>query len=177
MDSMQLALLCRELADNKKAENIQILDLRKLPGVTDFMVLCTGTSDPHLRAVEEEISRKLRDDHALKPHAIDGTRHSGWIVLDYLDVLVHVMKKDSRERYDLEGLWNDAPRVGAGVTVATAGSAPARKKAAKKKSAKAPVAEVVEAVETVEKSEMVEKPKKAPKAAKAAKKKAKSVSG
>lgn len=176
MDSMQLALLCRELADNKKAENIQILDLRKLPGVTDFMVLCTGTSDPHLRAVEEEISRKLRDEHALKPHAIDGTRHSGWIVLDYLDVLVHVMKKDARERYDLEGLWNDAPRVGDGATVPAAGSTPARKKAAKKKSAKAPAPEVVEAVEKVEKAEKVEKPKKAPKAAKTARKKAKSAS-
>jgi len=159
---MQLALLCRELADNKKAENLVILDLRKLPAVTDFMVLCTGTSDPHLRAVEEGISRKLRDEHALKPHAIDGTRHSGWIVLDYLDVLVHVMKQDARERYDLEGLWNDAPRVGVGGIVA------GRKKAAKKKTAKV---ETPHAAETVKAEE---KPKKARKAAKVTKKKVKS---
>ncbi len=98
---MQLALLCRELADNKKAENLMILDLRQLHGVADFMVLCTGTSDPHLRAVEEEISRKLRDEHQVRPRAIDGTRHSGWIVLDYVDVLVHVMK-ELPERYDLK---------------------------------------------------------------------------
>ena len=52
MDSKQLALICRKLADDKKAENLVILDLRKLQGVTDFMVLCTGTSEPHLRAVE-----------------------------------------------------------------------------------------------------------------------------
>ena len=168
MDSMQLALLCRELADNKKAENLVILDLRKLPGVTDFMVLCTGTSDPHLRAVEEEISRKLRDDHGLKPHAIDGTRHSGWIVLDYLDVLVHVMKKESRERYDLEGLWNDAARVGIDGTAAVG-----RKKAAKKKAAKAEKAVAVEVVETPEKAEKPEKIANSPKAAKAAKKKVK----
>jgi ribosome-associated protein len=121
MDSKQLALLCRKLADDKKAENLVILDLRKLPGVTDFMVLCTGTSEPHLRAVEEEISRKLRDEHGVRPRTIDGTRNSGWVVLDYVDVLVHVMKADVRERYDLEGLWNDAPRVRV-----------ARKKAAKK---------------------------------------------
>ena len=126
MDSKQLALLCRGLADNKKAEDLVILDLRKLPGVTDFMVLCTGTSEPHLRAVEEEISRKLRDEHDLRPRTIDGTRHSGWIVIDYVDVLVHVMKADVRARYDLEGLWNDAPRVRA-----------TRKKAAPKKSARA----------------------------------------
>ena len=129
MDSKQLALRCRELADNRKAEDIVILDLRKLPGVTDFMVLCSGTSDPHLRAIEEEITRKLRDDANLRPRAVDGTRHSGWIVLDYVDVLVHVMKPDIRKHYDLEGLWNDAPRVRA-----------ARKKAARKK-AKAATAE------------------------------------
>lgn len=122
MDSKQLALRCRELADNRKAEDIVILDLRKLPGVTDFMVLCSGTSDPHLRAIEEEISGKLWDDLTLRPRAIDGTRHSGWIVLDYVDVLVHVMKPDIRKHYDLEGLWNDAPRVRT-----------ARKKAARKK--------------------------------------------
>lgn len=111
MDSKQLALLCRAFADDKKAEDIVILDLRELPGVTDFMVLCTGTSEPHLRAVEEGISRKLRDEHGIRPRTVDGTRHSGWIVIDYVDVLVHVMKKEARERYDLEGLWNDAPRV------------------------------------------------------------------
>lgn len=111
MDSKKLALLCRELADNKKAENIVILDLRKLPGVTDFMVVCTGSSDPHLRAIQEEISDKLHLDHEIRPRAVDGTRNSGWIVLDYVDVLVHVMKGETRAHYDLEGLWNDAPRV------------------------------------------------------------------
>lgn len=111
MDSKKLALLCRELADNKKAENIVILDLRKLPGVTDFMVICSGMSEPHLRAVETEVELKLREAHGIRPRAIDGTRHSGWIVLDYVDVMVHVMKPDVRTHYDLEGLWNDAPKV------------------------------------------------------------------
>ncbi|MGE3310929.1 MAG: ribosome silencing factor [Limisphaerales bacterium] len=134
---MELALLCRELADNKKAEDITILDLRQLHGVTDFMVLCTGTSDPHLRAVKEEISWKLRDEHQIRPRAVDGTRHSGWIVLDFVDVLVHVMKRDTRERYDLEGLWNDAPKVGVPEPKATKKKEKAaRKTAAKKKAAK-----------------------------------------
>lgn len=109
MDSKKLSALCRELADAKKAENIVILDLRDLAGVVDYMVICTGTSDPHLRAIQEEIATKLRDVHRLRPRAVDGTRNSGWVVLDYVDVLVHVMKPDARERYDLEGLWNDAP--------------------------------------------------------------------
>jgi ribosome-associated protein len=111
MDSKKLALRCRELADNRKAENIVILDLRKHGGLTDFMLLCSGTSEPHLRAIEEEVSEKLRDEDGIRPRAVDGTRQSGWIILDYVDVMVHVMKADVREHYDLEGLWNDAPRL------------------------------------------------------------------
>ena len=111
LDSKQLAHTCRALADDKKAENIVVLDLRELPGVTDFMVICSGTSEPHLRAIEEEVSGKLRDRHGVEPRAVDGTRNSGWVVLDYVDVIVQVMKADVRERYDLEGLWNDAPRL------------------------------------------------------------------
>jgi ribosome-associated protein len=111
MDSKKLAMLCRGFADDRKAENIVILDLRKLGGIADFMVVCSGSSEPHLRAIEDEIDNKLRRDHGIQPRAIDGTRQSGWIVLDYVDVLVHVMKPDVREHYDLEGLWNDVPRV------------------------------------------------------------------
>ena len=111
MDSRKLALLCRELADDKKAENIVILDVRKISSVTDYFVVASGTSDPHLRAIVEEISQTLRDDHDLTPSGRDGTIHAAWVVLDYFDVIVHIMRSDIRERYDLEGLWNDAVRV------------------------------------------------------------------
>src|SRR5712664_2266843 len=111
MDSRKLALLCRELADNKKAEDIVILDVRELSSVTDYFVIASGTSEPHLRAIVEEITDKLREDHDLRPRAIDGTFQTAWVVLDYFDVIVHVMRNDVRERYDLESLWGDAPRV------------------------------------------------------------------
>ena len=111
MDSKQLALLCRELADNKKAENIVILELLELSSVTDYFVICTGTSEPHLRAIVEEITDKLREAHALRPRAMDGTLQTAWVVLDFFDVIVHVMRADVREHYDLEGLWGDAPRL------------------------------------------------------------------
>jgi len=111
MDSKQLALLCRELADNKKAENIVILEVRELSSVTDYFVICTGTSEPHLRAIVEEITDKLREQHALRPRAMDGTLQTAWVVLDFFDVIVHVMRAEIREHYDLEGLWGDAPRV------------------------------------------------------------------
>jgi len=111
MDSRKLALLCRELADNKKAEDIAILDVRELSSVTDYFVVATGTSEPHLRAIVDEIIDKLRDDHQLRAKAVDGTFHAAWVVLDYFDVVIHVMRTDIREKYDLETLWGDAPRV------------------------------------------------------------------
>ena len=111
MDSRKLALLCRTLAENRKAEDIVILDVRELSSVTDYFVLASGTSEPHLRAIVDEITDKLREEHHLRPRAVDGTFQAAWIVLDYFDVIVHVMRQDVRERYDLETLWGDAPRV------------------------------------------------------------------
>ncbi len=111
MDSKKLALLCRELADNRKAENIVVLDVRKISSVTDYFVIASGTSEPHLRAIMDEISDTLHEEHDITPTGKDGTINTAWVVLDYFDVMVHVMRAEARERYDLEGLWNDAPRV------------------------------------------------------------------
>jgi ribosome-associated protein len=111
MDSKKLALLCRDLAENRKAEDVVILDVRELSSVTDYFVIVSGTSEPHLRAIVDEISDKLKDEYQLRPKAIDGTLQTAWVVLDYFDVIIHVMRQDVRERYDLETLWGDAPRV------------------------------------------------------------------
>ena len=111
MDSRKLALLCRRMAENRKAEEIVILDVRELSSVTDYFVLASGTSEPHLRAIVEEITDNLREDYDLRPRAVDGTFQAAWVVLDYFDVIVHVMRQDVRDRYDLETLWGDAPRV------------------------------------------------------------------
>jgi len=111
MDSRKLARLCREYADLKKAENLVVLDVRKLSSVTDYFVIASGTSEPHLRAVLDEVTDRLREDHDLRPRALDGTARGGWVVLDFFDVIVHIMRAEVRERYDLESLWGDAPRV------------------------------------------------------------------
>ncbi len=111
MDSKKLALLCRDLAENKKAENIAVLDVRKVSSVTDYFVVATGTSQPHLRAIVEEITSRLRDEHDLRPTRTDGPVAGAWMVLDFFDVIVHVMHTEARERYDLEGLWGDAAPV------------------------------------------------------------------
>lgn len=114
MDSKRLALRCRALAENKKAEDLVVLDVRGLSSITDFFVLATGSSEPHLRAIVEEIVQKLEEEHRLRPRAQDGTWASHWVVLDYLDVIVHVMHPDTRALYALESLWGDAPRLRAG---------------------------------------------------------------
>jgi len=112
MESKKLALLCRELADNKKAENTVILDVRNLSSITDYFVITSGGTEPHLRAVVNEITDRLREEHGLSPRAVDGDANAPWQVMDYFDVIVHVMRTDMREKYDLEGLWGDAGRVG-----------------------------------------------------------------
>jgi ribosome-associated protein len=111
MEARELAWQCRELADSKKAEDIVILDVREISSITDYFVIATGTSEPHLRAIVEEVRDKLREDFGLEARATDGALHTAWVVLDYFDVIVHIMRADVREHYDLEGLWSDAPRV------------------------------------------------------------------
>ena len=111
MDSKKLALLCRKLADNKKAEDIVVLDVRKLSSVTDYFVIASGTSQPHLRAIVEEISSRLREDYDLRPTRSEGVKNGSWVVLDFFDVIVHIMHTETRVHYDLEGLWGDAKRV------------------------------------------------------------------
>jgi ribosome-associated protein len=111
MDSKKLALLCRDLAENRKAENVVVLDVRDVSSITDYFIIATGTSEPHLRAIVDEITEKLRDEHDLKPKSHDGSLQTSWIVLDYFDVIVHVMRADVREHYKLEDLWGDAPQV------------------------------------------------------------------
>jgi len=111
MDSKKLALLCRELADNKKAEDILVLDVRRISSIADYFVIVSGTSAPHLRAISDEILDKLNEDHGVRPKTVDGKLPGGWMVLDLFDVIVHIMRADIRKHYDLEGLWGDAPQV------------------------------------------------------------------
>ena len=111
MDSKKLAQLCRDLAENKKAEDVVILDVRKISDVTDFFVIASAGSEPQLRAIQNELLDTLHRDHGIQPHATDGQSQGNWIVADFFDIIVHLMRPEVRERYDLEGLWSDAPRV------------------------------------------------------------------
>jgi ribosome-associated protein len=112
MESKKLALLCRKLAENKKAENVVILDVRKLSSVTDYFVIASGGSEPHLRAIVNEMTGTLWDDFQVRPRRVEGGPAAAWQVLDFFDVIVHIMRDEVREKYNLESLWGDAPRAG-----------------------------------------------------------------
>jgi ribosome-associated protein len=88
-----------------------VLDLRGISTLTDFFVICSGTSEPHLKAISGEVETRLREDYDTRPAAVDGFPASQWIVLDYLQVIVHVLHWEKRDFYSLEDLWSDAPRL------------------------------------------------------------------
>jgi ribosome-associated protein len=88
-----------------------VLNLRDISTFTDFFVICSGTSEPQLKAIANEIETRLREDHSVRPVAIDGFPASQWMVLDYLQVVVHIFHQDKRPFYSLEDLWGDAPVV------------------------------------------------------------------
>jgi len=88
-----------------------VLDLRSISTFTDFFVICSGTSEPQLKAIANEIETRLREDHSVRPVAIDGFPTSQWMVLDFLQVVVHIFHQEKRAFYSLEDLWGDAPRV------------------------------------------------------------------
>ena len=87
------------------------MDLREISTFTDFFVICSGTSEPHLKAIAGEIEDSLKKDQHIKPYAVDGYPMSQWIVLDYSNVVVHVLHEQKRDYYRLEDLWSDAPRL------------------------------------------------------------------
>ena len=89
-----------------------MLDLRGISTFTDFFVVCSGTSEPHLKAIAGEVEKQLREqEDGARPTAVDGFPASQWVVIDYGGVLVHIFHSDKRSYYALEDLWGDAPRL------------------------------------------------------------------
>src|SRR4051812_280444 len=107
LTSLDVARLCAQAADNKKGEDILVLDVHDISSVTDYFVIVTGQSEPHLKAIRNEIEGKLKES-GMVSKGIDGFPHSQWVVMDYFDVLVHVFAREPREFYALERLWGDA---------------------------------------------------------------------
>jgi ribosome-associated protein len=124
-------LLCRVL-DDKKAGDLQVLDVSGQSSITDFLVIATATSEPHLRALRVEVEKVL--DQA-KAHIVgmDAPQGSGWLVIDAFDVMLHLFTAEMRERYKLERLWRDAVEVPVASLLAPAEAAKPRARKVKSK--------------------------------------------
>jgi len=99
------------LADAKKAEDVVALDMRGLVAYTDFLVICTARNERQARAIVDEVRLRLKRDSGLLPAGADGGVEAGWSILDYLDCVFHVFTAEARDRYQLEDLWREAPRL------------------------------------------------------------------
>ncbi len=108
---LPLACACGRHAFEKQSEDVVILDLRGLSQLCDFFVMGAGRSLPHLKAIRDEILAKLAEKEGVRPNHRDGGAESHWMVLDYIDVVVHILHRDTRARYAIEDLWADAPRL------------------------------------------------------------------
>lgn len=111
IEGAPLAIACAKAADEIQAENIRVWDMRGVSTLTDFMVVCSGSSMPHLRAILRDIGGLVQERHAAKPVNSEGKADTRWVVLDYIDVMVHVMHEELREYYGLEELWADAKEI------------------------------------------------------------------
>jgi ribosome-associated protein len=108
-ESRQAAVAAARAAAAKQAEHITILDVHGLIVITDYFVVCSGETERQVRTIVEEIEKALRD-LGRKPVRREGESERRWVLLDYVDLVVHVFTEQEREYYDLERLWGDAPR-------------------------------------------------------------------
>lgn len=109
VDALTVARLAVDAAEDKKGHDIILLDLRRLSSVTDYFVVCSGAVDRQLEAISESIVDAIRKTHGIRPRHIEGSGETGWVLLDYGDVVVHIFTPSLRSYYNLEALWANAP--------------------------------------------------------------------
>ena len=110
-EGMRLAVAAACFAEDIKAEEIVLLDVSEVSSITDFFVICSGTSTPHLKAIAREVRAGMSEAHAVKPSMADGDHESQWVVLDYGIMMVHAFHPEKRDLYALEDLWGDAKKI------------------------------------------------------------------
>ena len=133
LKTRQFAIDCARLAANTRCHNVVCLDVRGISPVTDYMVLATGTSARQMRTVCDQLEEmaEQRGEHALGTDGIEGTREGsggepgdggGWMLIDFVTVVVHVFTQDARAFYDLDSLWGDAKKVDVPMDAGAAGT-------------------------------------------------------
>lgn len=108
MNSKTFAKRISEIIFTKKGYNVLILDLRNLVSFTDYFVICSADSDVQVKAIADQLDKVLSEE-GIKCWHIEGLKALSWVLMDYVDVVVHIFKKDARQFYNLEKLWGDAP--------------------------------------------------------------------
>jgi ribosome-associated protein len=108
-ESLALAERIAEIASDKKAIDVRILDLRDAVGYTDYFVICSGNTERQTKAIHDAIHQELKASSGLLPRRVEGDRQARWILMDYLDCVVHIFTPEARSFYRLEQLWGEVP--------------------------------------------------------------------
>ena len=110
LESEELADRIARIASDRKAIDVRVLDLRGVVGYTDYFVVCSGNTERQTKAIHDAVYQELKDEENLLPRRAEGASEARWILLDYLDCVLHVFTPEAREFYRLEHLWGDAPQ-------------------------------------------------------------------
>ena len=111
IEGEELAIAVAKQAYEKKAKKIKVLDLIGISSIADFFVICTVDSIPQLKALRRDIDKDIKSIYSVSPRAIEGTPESLWLIIDYVDVVLHIFHDDLRNNYTLEELWSDSTDV------------------------------------------------------------------
>ena len=106
----ELAQRIAEIASDKVAHDIRVFDLRGIVSYTDYFVICSGNTERQTKAIHDAIHEALKKQHGLLPRRVEGLSESRWILMDYLDAIVHIFTPEARDYYRLEQLWGEAPK-------------------------------------------------------------------
>jgi ribosome-associated protein len=117
VDGADLARRLATIADAKQAEDVVALDMRELVAYTDFLVICTARNERQAKAIHDEVHQQLKREGGLLPANVEGQQEAGWVLMDYLDCVLHVFVPELRERYRLDVLWGEAPHLELGIAV------------------------------------------------------------
>ena len=107
--SLRLAERIAEIASDKKAIDVRLLDLRGVVGYTDYFVICSGNTERQTKAIHDAVHLELKDADGILPRRVEGEREARWILMDYLDCVVHIFTPEARSFYRLEQLWGEVP--------------------------------------------------------------------
>jgi ribosome-associated protein len=104
-----LAQRIADIASDRKAEDIRVLDVRDVVSYTDHLIICSGRSERQTKAIHEAVYQRLKDEDGVLPRRVEGDREARWILLDYLDCVLHVFTPEARSFYRLDQLWGEVP--------------------------------------------------------------------